>query len=304
MKKIFSIVFLSFIAAAGMVSCDKKDTPVTYQTLDAFFTAHPELSTFAAAVEKAQLGIYKTGPGPFTWFAPTNDAFTAAGISPDLMTPSQLSYLLLYNVINDKTLKRDMTALNSFAKTSQNTNAIYLGNNGDSVYIDGTNIISPDNLVSNGVVHIINRFNMPPNLRGNMQNILNSTGQHTLFTAALARAGRSTVTTSTSVYTILAPTDAAMTAAGYTTTTIAAATVGKMDTLVRYHIFSGPRLFTNDLIASPSPATFLGTTATLTTANRGRQVKGRSNTTAVDIIKSDLLGTNGVVHVINGVLKY
>lgn len=303
MNKIFSLIFI-VLMSAGIISCEEKVDVVTNPTMKIFLQSKPELSTFATALEKAQLELFRDGQGPFTFFAPTNTAFTAAGISPAAISASQLSYLILYHVINALVLKRDMTALNSFARTTQNTNAVYLGNEGDSIYVDGTNVISPDNLVSNGVVHIINRFNIPPNLRGNIQNILNTTGIHTLFSAALVKAGRATVGTSASIYTVLAPTDAAMTAAGFTSATIASATVGRIDTLVRYHIFSGPRLFTNDFIRSPTPGTFLGAVTTLTTANRGRQVKGRSNPAPVNIITSDLLGTNGVVHVLDGVLQY
>ncbi len=103
---------------------------------------------------------------------------------------------------------------------------------------------------------------------------------------------------------MFAPTDAAMTAAGYTTTSISAAPVTTIDSLVRYHMFSGTRIFSNDIGNKTSPGTFLGTVFTLTGSNDGSKIKGKTNPSAFDIIRPDIVATNGVVHVINGVLRY
>ena len=84
---------------------------------------------------------------------------------------------------------------------------------------------------------------------------------------------------------------------------IAAAPVLTIDSLVRYHMFSGSRLFTNDL-GGNSLGTFLSSTKKVQASNFGRSLKGINNATPVNVINANILGTNGVVHVVDGVLRY
>ena len=314
MNRILKIFIPLIVAMFYLQACDNNDEEVaSYPTMDTFLNSKPELSMFSQALDKAQLQTFKNGQGPFTWFAPSNEAFIAAGITQDSlnkMTAGQISYLLLYHLINPTTIPivpvytTDMVAQSSFAKASQIGQNFYLGKLLDSFYMNGFPMTSLDNRVDNGVVHITSAFNIPPNVRGNIQTILNSTGQHSLFIAALTKASRWTALGSTSVFTVNAPTDAAMTAAGYTSAAIAAAPVSRMDSLVRYHMFSGSRLFTNDLGNGTSPGTFLGNTKTIVSSNFGRRLKGQGNATPVGVIVPNILGSNGVVHTIDGVLRY
>lgn len=312
MRHLFNTLIIT-VTVLSICSCTKNDNTVTYPSFDEFLKSKSNLSMFSEALDKAELESFKNGQGPFTWFAPTNDAFIAAGVTQDSlnkMTAGKASYLLLYQLINPTSIPlvpvftRDMIAQNSFAKTSQLGQNIYVGNFNDSFYVNGSSIVSGDNQVSNGVVHIVSRLNVPPILKGNIQGILNSTGQHILFIAALTRAGRWNALGTTSVFTVLAPTDEAMTAAGYTAASISTSTVAGMDSLVRYHMFSNNRLFTNDLGNKTTPGTMLGSTKTIVSSNIGKSFKGLNNATPVDAVASDMLGTNGIVHSINGVLKY
>lgn len=307
--KLFTFL-LTATLALGLASCSKDNTTSTTNTgpsLSEYLASKSNLSLFSALVDKAQLQSFKDGPGPFTWFVPTNDAMTAAGVSQDSinrMTAGQANFLALYQLINGLVTTTDMVAQNSFPRATQisSTQNVYLGQMNDSFYVNGTRIITPNVAISNGIVHVVERLNVPP--RGNIQGVLGGTGQHALFIAALTRAGRWTALGTTSVFTVFAPTDAAMSAAGYTTTSINAATVGKMDSLVRYHMFSGARLFTNDVANRTTPGTFLGATRTLMGSSNGRQIRGKTNAAPVNITRSDILATNGVVHVIDGILTY
>jgi len=197
-----------------------------------------------------------------------------------------------------------MIAQNSFPRVTQQGTSVYIGRNGSDFFVNGSKIIATDQAVANGLVHIINRVNTPPQLIGNLQNILNRTGQHTLFIAALTKANRWTQLSSTSVFTVLAPTDAAMTNAGLTSTAIAAATVGKVDSIVRYHYFNSLRLFSNDFGTKQTPQTALGSGRTITSLENGAKLKGKTNVTPANVVKTDLLGTNGVVHIIDAVLNF
>ena len=313
MKRILYIICLLLSAQIFITGCDKKDDvePVAI-SFSEFLKSKPELSIFLVAMQRAGLQSYIDGPGPFTFFAPTNEAFTAARLTQDSinkMTPGAINYLLQYHILNSNVTTNDLLGAQfSFSRGTQIGNTastqIFLGKSGDSSYINGSSIISTDNLVSNGVVHIINKFQVPPVLVGNVQSVLTSTGQHSLFIAALTRASRWAALTGTGPFTILAPTDAAMTAAGYSLTSINAAPVTRMDSLVRYHYFNGARLFSNDLGDRVSPQTALGINRTITSSENGRKVKGRSNANSISVVQPNLIATNGVVHSINGVLIY
>lgn len=313
MKSLINKYVLLFLSVLVMSSCDKNDNDVTdAPTMDEFLASKSELSFFSKAIDKAGLESFKSGPGPFTWFAPSNDAFTAAGITEDSlnkMTPGQVNYLLLYHLANRSLNAANMVSINSTPQSTQlgtGNGNIYIGSNNDENFINGSKVISRDNAVANGYVHILNRVNTPPVLKGTIASVLSGSGQHSLFVQALTRAGlwtTSTLNSTSAVFTVFAPTDAAMTAAGYTSTSIAAATPASLSSAMRYHYILNIRLFTNDLNRTSIPATALGASSYITSSDNGMKIKGRNNTAPVSITRADILATNGVVHVIDAVLK-
>ena len=309
MKFSFLKYTLCCLLIAGLVSCDKEDDAATKPSFESYLNSEPRLSIFGKALIKAGLQSYMTGPGPFTWFAPSNDAFAAAKITEDSlnkMTPGQVNYLLMYHLVNADLNGENMIAINSSPRNTQlgsGAGQVYIGSINNQNYVNGSKIISKDNAVSNGYVHIIDRVNTPPVLKGNLQAIISKTGQHTLFIQAMTRAGLWASLATASVFTVFAPTDAAMTAAGYTATSIAATPVATLANLMRYHYILNTRLFTNDLMKSTIPSTAAGSSTFLVPSENGTKIKGKSNTAAVNITSSDNLGSNGVVHVIDGVLR-
>jgi uncharacterized surface protein with fasciclin (FAS1) repeats len=310
MKQTFLKYTFLFMLSAAMVSCDKdKDKEADAPTLDTYLKGEAQLSMFSKALDKAGLESFKNGVGPFTWFVPTNDAFTAALITEDSlnkMTPGQINYLLMYHLVNAKLSSGDMVAVNSTPRSTQlgsGNGQIYIASLNNENYINGSKVIKRDNAVSNGYVHVINRFNVPPVLKGNLQGVLRTTNNHTLFIEALTRANLWTTLGSASVFTVFAPTDEAMTAAGYTSSSIAATPVATLAAAMRYHYILNIRLFSNDLNRASIPATAAGSSSYLTTSENGTKVKGKNNIAAVSIVTPNILGTNGVVHVIDGVLK-
>jgi uncharacterized surface protein with fasciclin (FAS1) repeats len=303
-----------FLFSASMISCDKEGNAINAPTLDAFIKADANLTMFSKALDKAGLESFVKGPGPFTWFAPTNDAFAAASITEDSlnrMTQGQANYLILYHLVNSSLNAENLIAVNSAPRTSQlgAANQLYYGSVAGDTYINGFKIVSRDNLVSNGYVHKIDRILVPPVIQGNIQRILTTTGQHTLFIQALMRAtvGTTALWTSlgtASVFTVFAPTDAAMTAAGYTSASIAATAPATLSTAMRYNYILNLRMFTNDLIRPSLPATAAGSSFFITSSDNGTKVKGRNNPTAANIIRPNILGTNGVVHITDAVLRH
>jgi len=309
MKRTFAKYLLCSFLIAGIVSCEKEEKQVAAPSLDSFLKGEQRLSMFAKALSKAGLESFVNGTGPFTWFAPSNEAFSAAGITEDSlnrMTQGQANYFLMYHLVNADLNGENMIAVNSTPRNTQlgsGAGQLYVGSINNENYINGSKVISRDNKVSNGYVHMINRVNTPPVLRGNLQAILTRTGQHTLFIQALTKANLWTSFGTASVFTIFAPTNTAMEAAGYNTQAISAASATTLANLMRYHYILNTRLFTNDLMKTSIPSTAAGSSTFLVTSDNGTKIKGKNNPSAVNIISSDILGTNGVVHIIDGVLR-
>ena len=135
-------------------------------------SAAPTLTTLVKAVTAADLGSTLSGPGPFTVFAPTNDAFdrAPAGLVSTLMMPENkalLQKVLKYHVVSGKLTAADlMQRIKAGGGTATLTTVegetlnLMLGAN-NSVMVMGKNnsnayVITPDVMQSNGVVHVIN----------------------------------------------------------------------------------------------------------------------------------------------------
>ena len=303
MKKVFLII----ITIATLFGCDKEDKVVQLQTLNEYLAKTPDLSIFNAAIDKANLQDFKNGGGPFTWFMPNNQALTSVGITLDSvnkLTTGQASYFVTYHLLNSKVLTIDLVAQNSVPRNTQLGFPLYIGGSNCSFFVNGSKIISANNEISNGVVHIIEKPNTPVNLIGNVQAILNKTGKHSLFIAALTKANKWTLFSGTAAYTVIAPTDSAMTIAGLTSAVITSSTFGRIDSIVRYHYFNSVRLFTNDLGNKETPQTALGAGRTITSSGNGFLLKGKTNASPVPLTITNILGTNGVVHTTDGILRF
>jgi transforming growth factor-beta-induced protein len=119
-------------------------------------------STLIAAVKGASPAILTAllSSENKTLFAPTNDAFTAAGITT-LPNQETLDAVLKYHVIASEVTSSQITSGSSNAETMNGK--IYLSNNGNGVFINGTSkVVTTDIQASNGVVHVIDRTLMPP----------------------------------------------------------------------------------------------------------------------------------------------
>lgn len=122
--------------------------------------------TLVAAVEAAGLTETLMGPGPYTVFAPTDEAFAKLpeGTVANLLLPEnieQLKAILLYHVVSGKVMAADVVALNEASTVNGATVAIAVGDGG--VVLNGsTNVVTTDIEASNGVIHVIDSVLMPP----------------------------------------------------------------------------------------------------------------------------------------------
>ncbi|SLN43951.1 Immunogenic protein MPT70 precursor [Pseudoruegeria aquimaris] len=121
-------------------------------------------TTLVAAVQAAGLVETLKGEGPFTVFAPTDDAFAAlpAGTVEELLKPEnkdQLVAVLTYHVIPGKVMAADIAGKKMDVETVQGSKAMVDAT--DGVMIDGAKVIQADVMASNGVIHVIDAVILP-----------------------------------------------------------------------------------------------------------------------------------------------
>ncbi len=129
---------------------------------------NPALSTLVAAVTAAGLGDTLNGEGPFTIFAPTNDAFAkipAATMTSVMGDPSgALTKILTYHVIAGKSLNAQQLA-DAGTETTVEGGEVKIAKAGDTIEVNGTSAVVCGNVkVGNGTVQIIDTVLMPPGM--------------------------------------------------------------------------------------------------------------------------------------------
>lgn len=145
-------------------------TPVTDEAapagdIVAVASANPSFSTLVAAVAAAGLVETLQGPGPFTVFAPTNDAFAAlpAGLVDALLLPENkdaLTQILTYHVVAGQVMAADVVA--GDVPTVQGTNLTITTDGGVKIF--DANVVQTDVMASNGVIHVIDQVLVPDGL--------------------------------------------------------------------------------------------------------------------------------------------
>ncbi len=123
-----------------------------------------EFNTLVAAVQAAGLVETLQGDGPFTVFAPTDEAFAAlpeGTLDSLLEDPEALAEILTYHVVPGKVLAADVVGLSSATSVQGSDIAIEVVDGG--VVLNGSaNVVATDVDASNGVVHVIDAVILPP----------------------------------------------------------------------------------------------------------------------------------------------
>ena len=141
------------------------ESPAGAGTIVDIAAATDGFSTVVAAVQAAGLAETLSGEGPFTVFAPTDDAFAAlpAGLVDALLLPENkdiLTKILTYHVVPGAVMAADVT--DGEVATVEGQNVTF--STADGVTINGANIIQTDIVADNGVIHVIDAVIVPPDV--------------------------------------------------------------------------------------------------------------------------------------------
>ena len=153
------VILTSFNADAGGNYKKQKDIVDTAVAAGSF-------NTLVAALKAADLVDTLKGDGPFTVFAPTDEAFAKLpeGTIESLLKPenkAKLAAILTYHVVSGKVKAKDVVKLSS-ATTVQGSDVAIMIKDGGVILNQSSNVIDTDIKTSNGVIHVIDTVILPP----------------------------------------------------------------------------------------------------------------------------------------------
>ena len=308
--KLIKLLMLLIMIGTVAASCKKSEDsgPKTiYETI----SSNQQYSFLTAAINKAGLvnALNEVDKGELTLFAPTNDAFMAVGFKNlgDLakVPDTTLTQILLYHVLGSKIEAAQIPQASNTEVITLNGKPVYATRTSDNkVFINGVSVTKANIECTNGVIHQIDRVLMPAT--GTIVETAIGNPDFSLLVAAVLRASQgatnvANVLSGAGPFTVFAPTNQAFINAGFANeAAINAADPNTLTSILTYHVIAG-RIFSSDLTNGAMPATVNGEKVTISLTS-GAQVKGMGNTTPSNIIATDIVTTNGVIHVIDQVL--
>ncbi len=308
MRKVFVTLVAVALMLTAVVPAFAQENPdiVDIAVADGRFT------TLVAAVQAAGLVDTLKSEGPFTVFAPTDDAFSAALSAlnieaADLLADTEtLTDILLYHVVSGEAYAADVVGLESV--TTVQGSDISISVTDDGVFLnDSVQVIITDIQASNGVIHVIDFVLLPPaddmgmmeEGPGNIAEVAAEAGSFTTLLAAVEAAGLVDALTGEGPLTVFAPTDdafaAAFAALGIEPADLLADTETLTDILL-YHVVAG-EAYAADVVTLDSATTLNGLDVSISVSDEGVFLND-----STQVIATDVMASNGVIHVIDSVL--
>jgi transforming growth factor-beta-induced protein len=268
--------------------------------------ADGRFTTLATALKAAGLVDTLKGKGPFTVFAPTDEAFAklpAGTLEALLKDIPQLKNILLYHVVSGKVMAADVVKLDGkMADTALEGDQIKITVKDGKVYLnDKVQVIITDVETSNGVIHVVDAVLLPPAKLLDIVDTAVADGRFTTLVAAVQAAGLVDTLKGEGPFTLFAPTDEAFAKlpAGTVEDLLKPENLETLTNILLYHVVPG-KVMAAEVVKLDGKM--------VDTALEGKQIKitvkdGKVylNDT-VQVIITDIETSNGVIHVIDAVL--
>lgn len=296
------VVVVAMVCIAGCTTpAPPEPTPTatpapSEQTIVETAAGAGSFTTLLAAVDAAGLTETLSGDGPFTVFAPTDDAFAALpeGTVDALLEGPEgdLKNILLYHVVAGNVMAADVTSQSDVMTLLGKR--LRIDTSGGGVQIDGATVVTTDIVCSNGVIHVIDAVMLP---KKNIVETAVDDGRFTTLVAAVQAAGLAgALADETKDYTVFAPTDDAFAALPEgTVEALLEEPEGQLKDILLYHVADGiyPAA---DVASMDTIATLQGSALTIDASGGNVQVDGAT------VIIADVECSNGVIHVIDAVM--
>lgn len=332
MKMLKSLFLCSLLTTTAFFisSCDNDDDDVTPtdQTIVGVAASNANFSILVAAIQNVSANtgtnvaaLLSDETQKFTVFAPTNDAFIAAGLDQSFVSnPSNAQAVLdvlTYHVIGAAVKASEVPAGPNAAQKAISNQDLFLTRDSRGVFVNGIPVATADVNATNGVIHAIPTVLMPPS--GNIVETAVAANFNLLVAAiqyvdAELNAGIATALSGSGPFTVFAPTDAAFIAAldgadgstkdnAVSTAELQALGASAIAAILQAHVVPG-RVFSSDLTNGLKPSTLnTGADITINLSGDVATIAGAGNTAAKPAITAtNVVTTNGVIHIINQVI--
>ena len=272
-------------------------------------------TTLVAAVTEAGLVDTLSGDGPFTVFAPTDEAFAAAldalGLTAEeLLASDDLASILTYHVLAGEVDAATAISLDGQSADTVNGAAIDISVVDGSVMINNATVITADVAASNGIIHIIDTVLLPPAAEamdeeamddgpGTIVDVAVGAGSFTTLVAAVTEAGLVDTLSGDGPFTVFAPTDeafaAALDALGLTAEELLAS--DDLASILTYHVLAGEvDAATAISLDGQSADTVNGAAIDISVVDGSVMINNAT------VITADVAASNGIIHIIDTVL--
>ena len=272
-------------------------------------------TTLVAAVTEAGLVETLSGAGPFTVFAPTDDAFAAAldalGLTAEeLLASDDLAAILTYHVVAGEVDAATAISLDGQSAETVNGASIDISVVDGNVMINNATVIGADVAASNGIIHIIDTVLLPPtddatsedamaDDPGTIVDVAVGAGSFTTLVAAVTEAGLVETLSGAGPFTVFAPTDdafaAALDALGLTAEELLASP--ELGAILAYHVVAGEvDAATAISLDGQSAETVNGASIDISVVDGNVMINNAT------VIGADVAASNGIIHIIDTVL--
>ncbi|MGF1573382.1 MAG: fasciclin domain-containing protein [Sumerlaeia bacterium] len=255
-------------------------------------------NTLVAAVQAAGLAETLSGPGPFTVFAPTDEAFAKlpAGTVESLLLPENkdtLISILTYHVVPGKVKSTQVVNLSN--ATTVQGQRVDVSTKDGSVFIDKAKVVTADVYASNGVIHVIDSVILPETK--NVVEVAQGAGSFNTLIAAATAAGLADYLSTEDGITVFAPTDAAFAKlpAGTVEDLLKPENKEKLKSILALHVVSGT-VYSDKALEVKNAQSVGGGALTISADS------GKPTVNGAGIVATDIEASNGVIHVIDTVI--
>lgn len=256
-----------------------------------------KFNTLVAAVKAAGLVETLKSEGPFTVFAPSDDAFSKIPEEKlkELLKPenkAMLQGILTYHVVPGKVLAKDVVGLTE-AKTV-NGQTVDIKVTDGKVSVDGANVVATDVVCKNGVIHIIDAVIMP---KPDIVDTAVAAGKFNTLVAAVKAADLVETLKGDGPFTVFAPTDDAFSKVDPAAIQelLKPENKEKLQSILTYHVVSG-KVLAEDVVKLTSAKTVNGQEVKVAVAD------GKVTIDGANVVATDIKCGNGVIHVIDAVI--
>ncbi len=249
-------------------------------------------NTLLKAAGAAGLADTLASEGPFTVFAPTDEAFAKlpkGTVEALLADPDKLKSILLYHVVPGKVMAADVVKLES--ADSAFGQALMIGTS-EGVTINGAAVVKADVMASNGVIHVIDSVLMPKDLIG----VAAGNEDFSTLVKAIEAAGLLDALKG-GPFTVFAPTNDAFAklSKGTLASLLMPQNKSKLQDILKYHVVSGI-VKAEDVVKLKDAATLAGESVSIAVNDGAVRIND------ANVIATDIVALNGVIHVVDSVI--